>query len=186
VPILGFTGTHLRDSQIDVWRSSDFEEQELVVPHEWMPFTATRFVGVTDAGVVAEDADIRERMRKAYAELREELGIEGEIPWSTIKMQARLGSPAARRLLLAMTERLLLFESAGTTGAKYEGVIESSRDVGTTLILTRYIQTARILATALTDAGVETVQVDGGMNRLDIERGTAYFRERRAEATWRW
>jgi superfamily II DNA or RNA helicase len=183
VAILGFTATHLSDSQVDAWRSSGFEEQELVVPREWMPFTPTRFLGVGDAGVIAEDAHIRERMRKAYSELREELGIEGEISWATVKTLARVGNSAARALLLAMTDRLLLFESAGTTGAKYRAIIESAKDADPTLILTRYIETARILASALSEAGVDTVQVDGEMSRLDIERGTAHFRERNAEDT---
>jgi superfamily II DNA or RNA helicase len=184
VPILGFTGTHLREAQVDVWRSAGFVEHELVVPHAWMPFTPTRFVGVADEWVVQEDALIRDRMRKAYAGLRDELGTTGDIPWSWIRAEARSGSPSARSLLLAMTERLLLFESSGRTGAKYHAIIEVSRAGGPTLILTRYVETARILAAALTEAGVNNVQVDGEMNRADVERGVQQFRERGSQDTF--
>jgi superfamily II DNA/RNA helicase len=178
LPILGFTGTHLHAAQIDVWSAAQFESRELNVPKDWMPFTPLRFVGVNDAGVVVEDANIRERMRRAYSQLKEQLGVAGEIPWSRIRQLARAGDSAARSLLLAMTARLLLFESAGTTGVKYAAIVEAARSVGPSLVLTRYVQTAKTLAAVLADSGVDTVQIDGQMDRADIERGTAYFRDR--------
>jgi superfamily II DNA or RNA helicase len=178
LPVVGFTGTHLTDTQVEVWRKSGFSEKQAAIPPGWMPFTPTRFVGVRDDLVIAEDEKIRERIRSSYAQLKQELGTTAEVSWSTVRKLARSGDASAASLLLAMTERLQLFESPGSTGAKYEAIVNSAGESGSTLVLTRYRETAGLITAQLSEAGIPALHVDGSMNRIDIERRTAQFRDR--------
>jgi superfamily II DNA or RNA helicase len=178
LPTIGFTGTHLTQRQLDAWRASRFSELQVAIPRDWMPLTPVQFVGVTDSQVIREDEAIRERIRAAYSRLKGELGIAGDIPWSVVRRIARSGNQTAAGLLLAMTERLQLFESGGATGVKYRGIVDVSRRPGPTLILARYRDVAELLAATLLDLGVTAAHLLGGMNRTEIERKTIEFRER--------
>jgi superfamily II DNA or RNA helicase len=178
LPTIGFTGTHLTQAQLDAWRASGFSERQVAIPRDWMPLTPVRFEGVTDSRVIRLDEGIRERIKTAYSRLKEELGITGDIPWSDVRRLARSGNQTAASLLLAMTERLQLFESGGSTDAKYRGIVEISRQPGPTLILTRYRDVAALLAAKLLDSAVTAVHLHGGMNRMEIERKSSDFRER--------
>lgn len=182
-PILGFTGTHLTAAQLRAWQTSDFVELQLEVPQSWMPFTPTKFIPIKDPLVSAADDAISDEIGAAYGALCHQLGMhEGcSITWSEVKDLARSGYAAAITILRLMTERLLLFESPGSNGLKYRAVIEAVQQEGPTLVLTRYIHTAQALAEAISEAGIDTVQVDGEMSHIDIEQRTAYFRERRRE-----
>lgn len=175
VPIIGFTGTHLTPTQIDVWTAGGFTAFQPTVDTDWMPLTPTTFEPVYDSGVIERDVLIRERIARLFQQLAD---IYGDVPWSLVKRLAKLGDDTATRLLREMTDRLKLFESNGTKGAKYQAVVDSTNQPGPTLVLTRYVHSARDIAAALSAAGIETSQVDGTMSRSDIEEGTNAFRQR--------
>jgi superfamily II DNA or RNA helicase len=176
VPIVGFTGTHLTPSQIEVWTAGGFKQLQPRVDSDWMPLTPTVFQPVYDLGVIQQDAVIRDRIGRLYQELTDKYG---PVPWSLLKKLAKLGDDTATKLLREMTVRLKLFESAGTTGAKYKAVVDTTSQPGPTLILTRYVHSAREIAAELSRAGVDTTQADGTMGRARIESCTNAFRHRR-------
>lgn len=180
VPTIGFTGTHLTDHQLRVWERRGFETAQLPVEPDWMPLTPTRFEPIYDQRVQQSDAWISEEIGSLYGQLSTELfGTSGvSISWSEVKQLAREGNTTAGRILHKMTERLELFESAGTDGSKYRAVVEAANQAGPTLVLTRYIHSARLLATTLSKGGINTIQVDGEMSRSEIDSGTAEFRNR--------
>lgn len=131
VPIIGFTGTHLTSTQVNVWTHGGFGTLQPAVDADWMPLTPTRFEPVRDAGVSRSDAVTRERIGQLYKELSDKYG--GNIRWSDLKRLARLGDDTATKLLREMTERLKLFESNGTVGAKYRAVVDTANQPGPTL-----------------------------------------------------
>jgi hypothetical protein len=175
VPIIGFTGTHLTPSQVDVWTAGGFNQLQPRVDSDWMPLTPTLFEAVHDVGVIERDAAIRERIGRLFQELTDKYG---PVPWSLLKKLAKLGDDTATRLLREMTERLKLFESNGTTGAKYQAVVDTTNQPGPTLVLTRYVHSAREIAAVLSRAGIDTSQIDGTMSRARIEACTNAFRHR--------
>jgi superfamily II DNA or RNA helicase len=179
VPIIGFTGTHLTPTQLDVWTAGGFTPLQPSIDEGWMPLTRTRFESVRDAGVIRRDSEIRDRIGRLFKELTD---VYGPTSWSLVKKLAKHGDDTAIRLLREMTGRLKLFESNGTTGAKYRAVVDTASQPGPTLVLTRYVHSARAIAAELSAAGIETAQVDGTMSRALIEAGTAGFRARAEDA----
>jgi len=175
VPIIGFTGTHLTPTQINVWTRGGFDTLQPTVDTDWMPLTPTRFEPVYDTSVSKIDGFIRERIAQLFKELSDKYG---PMHWSVVKKLAKLGDETATKLLREITERLKLFESNGTVGAKYSAVVDTANQPGPTLVLTRYVHSARAIADALSQAGIDTIQVDGTLNRRDIEAGTSSFRSR--------
>jgi superfamily II DNA or RNA helicase len=175
VPIIGFTGTHLTPTQVDVWTAGGFTALHPTVDTDWMPLTPTTFEPVYDDGVIKRDAYIRERIARLHNELANKYG---SVPWSLVKKLAKLGDDTAVRLLREMTDRLKLFESNGTTGAKYQAVVDTAHQPGPTLVLTRYVHGARNIAAELARAGIDTTHVDGTMSRTSIEAGTSACRQR--------
>jgi superfamily II DNA or RNA helicase len=174
LPVLGFTGTHLTKGQVTAWSARGFVEVQLDVPAHWMPRTPIRFVPVRDPMVIAADADIRERLKIAYHKLAEKL--RWQVRWSDVKQLAKAGDRHAISILQLIIERLLLFESPGSTSAKYDGIATAVEGVGPSLVLTRYRRTAKTIAQIVSETGVPVAALDGSMSRVDIDRGADSFR----------
>jgi superfamily II DNA or RNA helicase len=175
VPIIGFTGTHLTDTQVQIWKSGGFTALEPAVDPDWMPFTPTAFEPIYDRFVAFVDDLYSADIGRYYAMLDER---HGDLGFGEIKRLARNGDDLAIGLLREMTGRLKLFESSGTAHSKYRAVVQAAKQPGPTLVLTRYIHSAEAIAALLSRSGVETNIVHGEMSRLDIEAGTSWFRGR--------
>jgi superfamily II DNA or RNA helicase len=173
VPVLGFTGTGLTDSQKEKWESRDFVPYAADVPADWMPRTRILFEGVDDEIVRSRDAEIREDLRDAFSRLE----TRGVVSWGDIKRMARYGDKNALAILRLCGQRLRLFESGGTNGEKYRRLTDHALRSSPCLVMTRYIDVAQEVSEHLARR-VPTRQIDGQQPRETVRRGMEWFRAR--------
>ncbi len=180
LPILGFTGTALDDAAIGQWERRGFRRFEPDIPEGWLPYTGVEFIGIDNPDVVAYDARIDDWLRAAYKSY-EELGGNPR-SWQMIKADAKGGPRAqpARRILTLHVERLLLFEGAGDTTGKLEGVREAIAGK-TSLVLCRYIEAAKRTEAHLNQTRDDVLQADGTMTRSELEHHAQALRSGDAE-----